>query len=471
MTKLFFLMVAAGFGIAGCNSPQENAAGSNAMAKDSVLAIAKAAFVYGMPLVLMDITRKKLTNYEVPQDGTGAPINQFSASTKFPDSKFRDVVRPNADTYYATAILDLGPEPLVLTIPNTGARYYMLPMLDAYTNIFESPGTRTDITKGEIFLITGPKWTGSLPANMKQIKSPTDLVWVLGRFEVKSDADGAKVVVPMEKKLSLVPLSAFGKPFIAPKGTINSALSKVDPNRQLLSMPIDEYFNYINQLMVANPPAEADQKALSAFARIGVGPGSKFDLASYDTSTQAALKELPKMAFEEFDAALKKGLVKPVNGWSVAFKGFGNYGMDYDLRAAVALFGLGANLPQDAIYPSSVADADGNPYNGSNKYIIHFDKGQTPPVKGFWSITMYDEDGYFVENPINRYAIGDRNNLRKNADGSTDLYIQNQSPGKDKESNWLPAPAGKFNLLLRLYWPDASILEGQWTPPPVKIQK
>ena len=167
---------------------------------------------------------------------------------------------------------------------------------------------------------------------------------------------------------------------------------------------------------------------------------------------------------------LKSGVIKPVNGWSVAFKGFANPGTDYDLRALVAFLGLGANLPEDAIYPTSAVDGDGNPYNGANKYVMHFDKGQTPPVNAFWSLTMYSAEGYFVANPIDRYAIGNRNPLKYNADGSLDLYFQNVSPGKDKEANWLPAPAGAFNLLLRLYWPKEEMLKGNWTPPPVKKQ-
>jgi len=167
---------------------------------------------------------------------------------------------------------------------------------------------------------------------------------------------------------------------------------------------------------------------------------------------------------------MEEGAVKPVAGWSVAFKGFGNYGTDYQLRALVDYLGLGANLPEDAVYPSSTIDKDGNPYTGANKYVLHFDKGQTPPVNAFWSLTMYDNDGFFVENPINRYAIGNRNPLKFNADSSVDIYVQNVSPGKDKENNWLPSPAGSFNLMLRMYWPKPEFLDGKWMPPGVSKQ-
>jgi DNA sulfur modification protein DndE len=436
--------------------------------KDSVIAIAKNAFVYGAPLFLIDVTKKKTTNVEVPVLGLAAPINQLTISTSFPPQNETMVVRPNADTYYTMGFLDLGKGAMVLTLPVTNDNYFMFPMLDAYTNVFVSPGTRTGVKKGGAFLITGPNWKDSVPAGMKQIKSPTSTVWVIGRFQVNSEKQGAQVVVPLEKKVSIIPLSAYGKPYTEPKGIVDPNISKELPNDQLANIPIDSFFNYINQLMVTNPPSDADAPAMEMFAKIGVGPGLKFDLNSFDTATQATLKEIPRMVIAHIYEVLKSGVVKPVNGWSVAFKGFGNAGTDYDLRMMVAFLGLGANIPEDAIYPTSALDSAGNPYSGTNKYVIHFAKGQTPPVNAFWSLTMYSAEGYFIANPINRYAIGDRNPLKYNADGSLDIYFQNASPGKDKENNWLPAPTGPFNLCLRLYWPKQEVVTGKWTPPPVK---
>jgi hypothetical protein len=456
---------------ASCNSKPGSTEGIAALSKDSILSIAKAAFIYGEPLVLMDMTRKKITNTVSPVNGLMAPINQLAISTTFPNAKFRDVVRPNADTYYNVGFLDLSADAMVLTLPSTNGRYYLFPMLDAFGNVFASPGKRTTGTNADTFLITGPKWTGNIPAGMKELKSPTSMVWVLGRIQVNSAQDGAQVVVPIEKKISLTPLSAFGKPYTAPKGQEDSTLTKEGPNAQLAALPIDVFFNYINELLVTNPPAAADSAAIAQFAKIGVGPGLKFDLSRFDTATQAVLKDVPKMIVGYVKEVAEKGAVKPVNGWSVAYKGFGNYGTDYDLRAIVCYLGLGANLPEDAVYPMSAVDADGNPYNGANQYILHFDKGQTPPVHAFWSLTMYNDEGYFIENPINRYAIGDRNPLKYNADSSVDLYIQNLSPGKDKENNWLPAPAGPFNLTMRMYWPAEQFLSGNWTPPGVVKQK
>lgn len=434
----------------------------------AVVKIAQDAFIYSLPLVLIDLTRKKGINYEVPTDGKGAPINQMVHFTKFPDADFKDVVRPNADTYYNIAMLDLSDEAMVLSLPNSNGRYYLMPMLDAWTNVIASPGKRTSGTAAAIYLITGPKWNGKLPDGMKQIQSPTNTVWILGRVQVNSAEDGKHVVEPLQNKIMLMPLSAYGKSYPAAKGIVDANLDPRSPNEQVENMAIAEYFDYVNQLMVKNPPLPADTAVLTVFAKIGIVPGAKFDLSVFDTATQAALKKIPKEITAAIKSALTSGMIKPVNGWNIAFKHFGDFGTDYKLRAAVALGGLGANLAEDAIYPSCSVDADGNTFNGANKYVLHFDKGQTPPVNAFWSLTMYDSDGFFIHNPINRYAIGDRSNLKTNTDGSVDIYIQHDSPGKDREANWLPCPAASFNLLMRMYWPKESIINGSWAPPAVK---
>jgi hypothetical protein len=470
MKKFLISALSVSILLSSCHSgsTQTSAASTNTLPADSVKAIAKNAYVFGLALALMDITAHKLTNVEVPVNGKAAPFNQFAISTDFPDAKFTDVVRPNADTYYSTAFLDLNAEPMVLTVPNTNGRYYLMPMLDAYSNVFASPGKRTTGTKADTFLIAGPGFTGSTPSGIKIIKAPTNLVWILGRTQVNSPEDGAKVVVPIEKKYSLTPLSAWGKPYTAPKGVVNPDLSTATPNDQAEKMAIDSFFNYINRLMVSNPPKAEDAPAMAQFAKIGVAPGARFDISVFDTATQAALRQLPKEVFAYMNEIITKGATKPVNGWVVFREGMGSYGVNYDLRALIDFAGLGANLPEDAIYPSCSIDSAGNLFSGANKYIIHFEKDQTPPVNGFWSLTMYNQNGYFIENSLNRYAIGNRFPLKFNKDGSLDLYFQNTSPGKGRESNWLPAPAGQFNLLLRMYWPKESLLNGSWTPPPVR---
>jgi hypothetical protein len=470
MKKTLYAIFLISLGFASCTSSTDKTVTESAPSKDSVLALVKAAYVYALPLALMDMTRKKVTNAVKPTSGSdlAAPVNQLAISTEFPNAKFTSVVRPNADTYYNTGFLDVSSDAMVLTVPNTNGRYYLLPMLDAFGNVFSSPGKRTTGTQADTFLITGPKWTGTVPAGMKEIKSPGAMIWLLGRIQVNSPQDGAKVVVPIEKKINITPLASWGKPYTPPSGKIDSALPKEGPNAQLAAMPVDVFFNYVNTIMVDNPPSAADSSVLSKFAKIGVGPGLKFELGAYDTATLEAVKAIPKEVIGYMNELLTTGKMnKPVNNWNVLYKGMGNYGTDYDLRAIVCYAGLGANIPEDAVYPASAKDSAGNPYTGASKYVLHFDKGKTPPVLGFWSLTMYNNEGYFIENPINRYAIGNRNPLKFNADSSLDLYFQNKTPGKEKESNWLPAPPGPFNLMLRMYWPAEEFLSGNWTPPAV----
>ena len=198
---------------------------------------------------------------------------------------------------------------------------------------------------------------------------------------------------------------------------------------------------------------------VAKMAKIGLVPGQDFDIGKLDPAVAKGLQGVPKPAFEKIMASFTKAGTH-VNGWMYTTKA-GIYGTDYLDRALVTAIGLGANRPQDAVYPTSEADADGKPYSGANKYVMHFDKGQTPPADGFWSLTMYNAEYFFVDNKLNKYTVSPRNALKYNADGSLDIYIQNESPGTDKEANWLPAPKDRFILMLRLYWPkekDPSII-------------
>jgi hypothetical protein len=230
-----------------------------------------------------------------------------------------------------------------------------------------------------------------------------------------------------------------------------------------------EYFKLMAQLMGTNPPAKADAPMVAKLKRLGIVPGQAFDLAKADLAVQKGLEGAPKAGVEQIMGHFKAAGTD-VNGWLVTTKA-GLYGTDYIQRALVTAIGLGANRPQDAVYPTSQVDATGKPYDGANKYVMRLAKGQMPPVNGFWSLTMYNAEYFFVDNPLNRYTLSQRNALKPNADGSVDLYIQKDSPGPDKESNWLPAPAGKFILMMRTYWPkekDPSILDGSWKVPGVK---
>jgi hypothetical protein len=302
-------------------------------------------------------------------------------------------------------------------------------------------------------------------------KSPTNLVWIIGRTYCTGTPRDYREVHAFQDRLALVPLSSYGKAYTPPEGTIDSSIDMTTPVRdQVNRMDAASYFKLMMELMKANPPAPADAPIVARISKIGLVPGSDFDLEKLDPVVADGLRAAPKAALQRIFANGSQ-LGSMVNGWSIATKGMGIYGIDYLQRATVALMGLGANLPLDAIYPLSPSDVNEQPYDGRAHYRIHFDKGQLPPVKGFWSLTMYDQNYFFVPNSLNRHTLSERDKLQYNKDGSVDLYLQAESPGPDMVSNWLPAPAGKFALCLRLYWPNEqspSILDGTWKPPAVQ---
>jgi hypothetical protein len=412
--------------------------------------VAREAYIFGYPLVIMDLTREVFLTHNQP--------NQIDHLREFPDYTFRTVVRPNADTLYSSAWLDLAAEPIVLTVPDTRGRYYLVQLMDAWTNTFAVPGTRTTGNHAAHFAIVGPHWKGRLPAGITPLDSPTDMVWLLGRIQTNTATDYG-FVHSLQDQFHLTPLSAwpkFSDP-AAPRGIRDSAGRT--PLAEMDKMDPADFFTRLCRLMANNPPAPADGPLMKRLATIGVEPGKPFSYAG------KALESGVADARKELSQPIPEG--RKANGWGLRYD-LGKYGVDYYLRAQVARRGLGANLPEDALYPQALADADGRPFDGSHRYVIHFDKRQLPPVNAFWSLTVYDTRGFFTENPLGRYAIGDRDHLRYNFDGGLDLYIQHTRPAPDKESNWLPAPAEAFNMSLRLYWPKPSILDGSWTPPPIR---
>ncbi|MET4210109.1 hypothetical protein ABIB95_004940 [Bradyrhizobium sp. LA2.1] len=430
-------------------------------------ALATDAYIFGYPLVTMEMTRRVITNVAAPV-GTKAPTGQIIKLRKYPDAFFRDVTAPNADTLYTTAFLDVGKEPWVVSIPDMKGRYALFPMLDGWTTVFQVPGKRTTGTAAQTYAITGPTWKGTLPAGVKEYKSPTSIVWLLGRIYCTGTPEDYAEVHKLQDEFKLVPLSSYGKPYTPPPGTVDPSLDmKMAVREQVNRMDAVAYFTMLCKLMKDNPPTAADAPQLAKFARIGIVPGQDFDASKLKADF---VKRVPEIGFDQIMLQFKINKdMKDENGWGFTTK-TGVYGTDYLMRALVTAIGLGANRPQDAVYPTSLKDAEGRKYNGANKYVMRFPKGQLPPALGFWSVTMYDADYFFVSNPINRYSISARQNLKSNPDGSTDLYIQKDSPGKDKESNWLPAPSGDFVLMMRLYWPSEKnpSINGSWKIPPVR---
>jgi hypothetical protein len=455
---------------AGLSGPAPAARGQ--VTEGEALTIAADAYVYGYPLVTMEITRRVMTNAAGPKDNH-APMGQFYKARTYPDAKFRDVTAPNADTLYSTAWLDLAREPYVLSLPDMGDRYFLMPMLDGWTNVFEVPGTRTTGNKAQAYAITGPGWKGALPDGLKELKAPTNLVWILGRTYCTGTPEDYKACHAVMDKYDLRPLSAYGKPYTPPAGKVDPAVDmKTAVREQVNSLDAAAYFTLLAELMKNNPPAKEDAPMVARMAEIGLAPGQVPNVTKLGPAAGKALRGAPKAAQQKITAHFKDA-GELVNGWTFSTK-TGVYGTDYLQRAFITAVGLGANRPQDAVYPTSTEDAEGKRYSGANKYVLHFPKGQTPPADAFWSVTMYDAGYFFVANPLNKYTVSPRDKPKFNADGSLDLYVQAESPGPGKEANWLPAPKGEFALMMRLYWPkekDPSILDGTWKPPAVRPVK
>jgi hypothetical protein len=437
---------------------------------DAAKKIGIDTYLYAYPLVLMDVTRKVQSNAETPDTKTKhAPMNQFYHAPEFPDATFTDVVRANADTLYSFLWFDVSKEPLVIDVPDSGGRYYLLPMLDMWTDIFASPGKRTSGTGPQTYAITGPGWQGKLPTDVTEIKAPTAEGWMIGRTQTNGKKD-YDAVHQFQAGLKVVPLSAWGKRgWTPPKGRVDAQQDMSAPVEQVAKMSAAEFFADFAELMKANPPHANDYPILQQMERLGIVPGESFDLSKASPETKSALEAAPAAGMAKIKAYAPHASVL-INNWGMIMNPVGTYGTDYLKRAFIAYFGLGANVVEDAVYPSALVDAHGKPlFDSGMKYVLHFEKEQIPPVRAFWSLTLYNDKQFFADNPINRYAIGDRDNLKFNADGSLNLYIQCDTPGADKEDNWLPAPKeGGFSLTLRLYWPQPTVLDGSWQPPGVQ---
>jgi hypothetical protein len=474
-TSLLFalsLSLASEAWIIGASKPANAQAGSampDPLPSGQLSEVATSAYIYAYPLILMEMTRRVSTNVADTSHFGRAPMNQFGHVPAFPDASFTDVVRPNADTLYSLMWFDVSNEPLVISVPDSGDRYYLLPMLDMWTDVFAVPGKRTTGTGAQVLAISGPDWKGQLPAEAMLIQSPTAIGWIIGRTQTNGQAD-YNAVHKFQAELSATPLSQWGKSYQPPTGPINPDWDmKTPPVDQVEKLSPGAYFSLFTELTKLNPPHAIDYPILAQMRRMGIEPGKPFAFDKASPEVQRALTEAGPVAMKKIKAMFLKSGVETA-GWRTNMTAIGTYGADYYRRAGVAYAGLGANTIEDAVYPTAVTDADGKPFSSDNRYILHFNKDQIPPVNGFWSLTMYDEKQFFTANPINRFAIGDRDKLAVNPDGSLDLYIQRDSPGKDKESNWLPAPAsGPFTMNLRLYWPKSEVLDGTWAPPGVKL--
>lgn len=425
------------------------------------------AYLYLYPLVTMEITRAQMTNVEPGKPPTRAPMNTFGHLRAFPPANFKFVVRPNFDTLYSSAWLDLLREPLIVSVPDTAGRYYLLPVMDMWTDVFAVIGKRTTGTAAGDYALVAPTWQGRLPDGVERIDAPTPTVRIIGRTQTNGQKD-YPAVWAVQDGFRVTPLSQWRGEARQSQPTFDPTVDMTTPPpRQVAAMPPARFFSVGMELLRRQGPHLADQPLLARMKRIGLEYGSAFDFNAADPAVQRGLQRAASDALK-LTAEKASSIGRQANGWQINTDTIGVYGTSYLKRAIVARALLGANLPEDAVYPATSVDGDGKPLDGTNRYRIRFETGELPPVSAFWSITLYDGEGYAVPNALDRFAIGDRDGLALNADGSLDIVVSAADPGPERKSNWLPAPPGPFNLTMRLYGPARSVLDGSWLPPPVR---
>ncbi len=435
---------------------------------DEAATIGLAAYIYGYPIVTMEINCRMMTNVVAP-DEAKAPMGQFAHIRKYPKASFKHHKAPDTDVLSSTAWVDLEVEPYILHVPKVGSRCYLLPLVSGWSEIFASITPRMNGGNACDYALTGPGWKGTLPPSVKEIKSPTNTVWITGRTYCCDSAEDYKAVHVLQNLYSLMPLSSYTQHAIyaPPKGVVDASVNMNSPvHEQIQAMDVETYFNLLTHLMQKNPAGPEDQSMLKDMAKIGLIPGTSFSLAGLDHTTSLALQNVPKAALAKI-VARAADRSKLINGWVLVPHTSDTE--DYLQRASQAYKGIRVALPEDALFAFATHDLNGQPLIGTNLYIIHFAKEQTPPVHSFWSLAAYNDNYQLTPNALNRYNIHSEDMLKYNLDGSLDIYVQHVSPGPNKASNWLPIPQGAFVLMFRLYRPKDEILKGTWLPPSVII--
>ncbi|KAB2808528.1 DUF1254 domain-containing protein [Pimelobacter simplex] len=432
------------------------------------------AYEYGLPLVTTDATMASQSSVDVSNGRGFGPVNRFNPIRRFITPDDRSVVAPNLDTLYSIAWLDLRREPLVIHVPKVRDRYFVIPLMTPYTENFANLGSVEKTPPGD-YAVVGPDDADvRLPRHVRRIVSPYDRVWIIQRIY----ADNASLkdqnrVNRIQDAITAVPLSKYPRRHWTPP-TPRHPDTTVDP--VVLPTGLD-FYDRLGDLLAQFPPPAADRPLLDDLASIGVGAGRhpsanrRLD-ADTRAGMEAAIAAGQAKVLRDAQTLYGQGFVRH-NGYLVTPTG--RYGTDYRLRAVVTQVGLGALRPEQAIYPLALLDRTGQPLTGARKYVVHVPAGGLPPVSstGFWSLTLYDNDGFVVPNAIDRYALNDRTDLQRNADGSLDLYVQATRPTDPAQArNWLPAPAGGFRLIWRIYGTQqpaiAGILDGTgWRAPAV----
>lgn len=456
-------MTALGVVTVGSVSPAASAAASTPYAEQA-RELGKRAYDFGFPLLEFARVRRQQTSVRCPDGFGNAPVNSFSNAKRFATADQRTVVAPNTDTLYSIAHLNLKRGPITLAYPRMGRRYFSFELLDPYTNVIDIPGLREDGGRGgkvEVRWGKGPGTTDA-PRPTRVIKSKYRRVWVIGRTLAKGPADQRKARKLMARYRLLQP---NGKPRSFPHGCEPGA-----PGAYPTPSEGKTFIRSLNKQLEKSPPRRRDEPLLNELEPLGVGPGLSPGRAAISPDVRAALFEgaseeaasLPTQArIAAYQGALK------TEGWLLPASNIGDYRTDYTFRAQIAVLGLGANTPDEAIYPAGIADRNGALYDGGNNYRLTFAAGAAPPAKYFWSLSVYDSNGYLVPNPAGIYALGPSHPpLVRKPDGSIVVAIQQTRPVEPKV-NWLPSPPSGFRLNLRLYGPSKAARTGAWRPPGV----
>jgi hypothetical protein len=473
-TVTAFLMVALALGLTATASAQQGKASltsDEAKAKQAY-ALGVQAYIWGYPMVIMKTrTRDLMTkggDAPVTPDQfnkTGklfAPVNQVANAWGMMGPKFTAVQSTNSDTQYSVTNFDSSEEPWILHIPDAQGRYYTFQFIDAWTNNFHYASTRTMGSQEQKYALVAPGWNGKLPKDVIRVDLPTPTGFIIGRWFVADEKDVA-AVNDLQKMVTMTPLSSYGKSYTPPKVKPVPATKYTDDLA---------FFKYLGDTLATNGAPEADAGLLGVLKNIGISVDHGFDPSGLSDGEKKALAQAVKDG-EAMLAAKAAAMGKDVNGWQLSPVLDEYFGNDYLFRAAIGYQAMFVNTPIEAYYPGVFKDTNGNTLDGSTgKYTLTFPKGKTPPVGAFWSTTMYDaKKRLMTENSMNRYKIGSADNMKVGADGSTTIYIQADSPGKDKESNWLPAPKEPFYMLFRMYQPDIEVLNGQYELPGVVKSK
>ena len=429
-------------------------------------AIAKEAYIYAFPIVdNYRIQHAYWVDKATPE--YKGPWNQIWNSANVFTPADTAIQTPNSDTPYSFMGADLRSEPLVLTVPAMEKdRYFSVQLIDYYTFNFDYIGTRTSGNGGGSFLLAGPGWKGTTPKGVKKVfRCETELAFPTYRTQLFDPAD-IDNVRKIQAGYKVQPLSAFlGQP--APKAA--PAIDFIRPLTPAEEKTSLQFFNILNFVLQFCPTVPSEKALMARFAKIGIGAGKTFDASKLSPEMKAAIEQGMADAWADFG-----GVVKQLDEGKVTsgdLFGTRAYMKNNYLYRMVATLGIYGNSKQEAMYPIYRVDADGQKLTGASRYTLHFAKGELPPVNAFWSLTMYDlPESLLVANPINRYLINSPMlpQLKRDADGGLTLLIQNESPGKGNEANWLPAPKGPFAMYMRLYWPKEEAIDGKWKQPPLK---